>query len=345
MDNHELADIAATLVTPGKGILAADESVGTMDKRLAAENIEVGAESRRQFRELILSTAGLEQHISGVILFDETMRQQSADGVPLHHLATMNGIFAGIKVDTGAKPLAGAPGETITEGLDGLRDRLNEYYEMGARFAKWRAVIHIGRTMPTAACVHTNAHALGRYAALCQEAGLVPIVEPEVLADGDHSLDRCGEVTSWVLQTVFDELRIQRVTLDGVVLKPNMVIPGLDSQQSATQEEVANATLDCLFSAVPVSVAGIAFLSGGQSDRAATLHLDTMNRRALGHWPLTFSFGRALLAPALTEWGGRPENVESAQSVLLHRAECNAAASEGRYDVAMEQRAPSRAGS
>ncbi|MGH3623617.1 MAG: class I fructose-bisphosphate aldolase, partial [Sciscionella sp.] len=247
MENHELTDIAATLVTPGKGILAADESVGTMDKRLAAENIDVGEESRRQFRELVLSTAGLSQYISGVILFDETMRQHTADGVPLHSLAMTNGVLPGIKVDTGAKPLAGAPGEKITEGLDGLRDRLTEYYEMGARFAKWRAVIQIGQSLPSDVCVHTNAHALGRYAALCQEAGLVPIVEPEVLADGDHSLDRSAEVTAWVLQTLFDELRIQRVSLDGIVLKPNMVTPGLEAENQVTPEEVAIATLDTLF--------------------------------------------------------------------------------------------------
>ncbi|GAB3301674.1 class I fructose-bisphosphate aldolase [Parasphingorhabdus pacifica] len=334
---NNLAEKARALVAPGKGILAADESTGTMNKRLAEVGVDTTEESRRRFRELIVTTPELGRWISGVILFDETFRQRSSDGTPLVESARQTGVIPGIKVDTGAKPLAGSAGETVTEGLDGLRERFAEYVELGAHFAKWRAVIRIGADMPTDQCLRANSHALARYAALCQEAGLVPIVEPEVLMDGDHTLQRCEAETARALDQVFTELEAQRVRLDGIVLKPNMVLAGSACPDQPDAESVVSATLRCLQRCVPPSVPGIAFLSGGQSDEAATHHLNALNQRESQDWSLTFSFGRALLAPTLGEWRGDQTRVGAAQATLAHRARCNAAATEGRYGPEMEQ--------
>lgn len=335
-----MSDLAATaqaLVTRTKGILAADESVGTMDKRLRAAGVSPSEESRREFRDLVVTTPGLGEWISGVILFDETFRQRTGDGRPIPQAAAQAGILPGIKVDTGAKPLAGAPGETVTEGLDGLRERLAEYVELGAAFAKWRAVIRIGDNgLPTKRCLRANAHALARYAALCQEAGVVPIVEPEVLMDGTHSQRRCEEVTTHTLDLVFAELAEQQVALDGIVLKPNMVLPGSESNEPVEPDAVVAATLRSLNRTVPASVPGIAFLSGGQDDRSATVHLDALNRSGPHRWQLTFSYGRALLAPTLAIWEGRAENVPAAQATLAQRARCNSAAAQGRYHPELE---------
>jgi fructose-bisphosphate aldolase, class I len=332
----DLAVTARSLVAPGKGILAADESLGTMNKRLAAVGVPATEESRRRFRELIITTPALDQWISGVILYDETFRQSVSDGTPMPQAAEWAGLLPGIKVDTGAKPLAGSLGETITEGLDGLRDRLAEYVGMGARFAKWRAVIRIGGALPTSQCVDANAHALARYAALCQEAGLVPIVEPEVLMNGDHTLQRCEEVTAQVLRRVFVALDEHRVMLEGIVLKPNMVLAGNECPVQPSAAAVVEATLRCLDRCVPSAVPGIAFLSGGQRDEAATMHLNALNWLGPHPWTLTFSYGRALLAPTLTAWGGESDQVEAAQGTLAHRARCNAAAAEGTYLPDME---------
>lgn len=340
--DHELHATAAAMVAPGKGILAADESSGTMSKRLEAVGVPATADSRRAWRELILTTPGLDRWISGVILYDETMRQKAADGRPLADVAREAGVMPGIKVDTGAKELAGAPGEKVTEGLDGLRERLAEYREMGARFAKWRAVITIGDGIPSQQCLEANAHALARYAALCQEAGIVPIVEPEVLMDGDHGIDRCEEVTAATLRLVFAELVAQRVSLEGMVLKPNMVLSGTDNAQQASVKEVADATLRCFHRVVPAAVPGIAFLSGGQSDELAAEHLNELNNRGTQPWDLSFSYGRALLATALETWSGDDANIAPAQEALAHRARCNAAARDGNYTAEME-RAPAPA--
>jgi fructose-bisphosphate aldolase class I len=345
--NHEeitmivqgLIDTAKMLVAGDKGLLAMDESTPTCDKRFARLGIPQTEEARRSYRELIITTPGLSECISGVILFDETIRQQKKDGTAFVKVITNAGIIPGIKVDTGAKDLAAHPAEKITEGLDGLRDRLTEYYQMGARFAKWRAVIAIGNDIPSSGCIEANAHALARYAALCQEAGLVPIVEPEVLMDGDHSMQQCYEVTEQVLRTVFNQLYTQRVMLEGMLLKPNMVLPGLTCPRQETVDEVSDATVRCLLQAVPAVVPGIAFLSGGQSCELASARLNAMNVRFKSRlpWALAFSFARAIQQPALEIWQGNPDNVSEAQKALFHRARCNQAARRGEYSAAMEE--------
>ncbi|GHC77134.1 class I fructose-bisphosphate aldolase [Limoniibacter endophyticus] len=339
---ERLEDIAAAMVTEGKGILAADESSGTIKKRFDSIGVESTEENRRDYREMLFrADDAMKNYISGVILYDETLRQKAKDGTPLAEIIRAAGSVPGIKVDAGAKALAGFPGETITEGLDGLRERLNEYYGLGARFAKWRGVISISETTPTWGCVKQNAQALARYAALCQEAGIVPIVEPEVLMDGDnatHSIDRCYEVTEWVLNTVFDELFDARVKLEGMVLKPNMVIDGKKARK-ASQEEVAEKTVRVLKSTVPSAVPGIAFLSGGQSDEEATAHLSIMNQNYDLPWALTFSYGRALQAAALKAWGGKSENVAAGQRAFTHRARMNGLAATGKWTQDLEQAA------
>ena len=337
-----LEDIAAAMTAKGKGILAADESSGTIKKRFDAIGLASSEEARRDYREMLFRTEdAMRNCISGVILYDETLRQKAADGTPLVELIRAAGAVPGIKVDEGAKPLALFPGETITEGLDGLRERFKEYYGLGARFAKWRAVIAISDSLPTASAVRQNADALARYAALCQEGGLVPIVEPEVLMDGDpgtHSIGRCEEVTRFVLETVFDALYAARISLEGMVLKPNMVIDGKRAR-TATPEEVAEATLRVLRRTVPAAVAGIAFLSGGQSDEEATAHLSLMNAAGPLPWRLTFSYGRALQAAAIQAWGGKPANVAAGQRAFLHRARMNALAATGTWSEAQEKAA------
>jgi fructose-bisphosphate aldolase, class I len=329
---------AAAMVAPGKGILAADESTGTMDKRLQAAGVEPSEEARRSFRELLFTAEGMAEHVSGVIMFHETLRQSTGSGTPFPEYLAARDVLPGIKVDTGAKPLAGAPGETVTEGLDGLRGRLAEYSDLGARFAKWRAVIAIaGESLPSRRAIEVNAHALARYAALCQEAGVVPIVEPEVLMDGDHTIERSDEVTARVLHEVFDALFEQGVRLEGIVLKPNMVLSGYSCPEQATVEEVAERTLACLRRVVPAAVPGIAFLSGGQSDELATRHLDAMNRIGGQPWELTFSYGRGLQATALKAWAGEDANVSEAQQIVRQRARCNGAARDGRWSAALEE--------
>lgn len=340
MDSVELDSNAALMVAPGKGILAADESTGTIKKRFDKIGLESSFEARRSYRELLFTAPDAEKYISGVILYDETLRQQAADGRPFPALLAARGILPGIKVDAGAKALAGFPGETVTEGLDGLRERLAEYRGLGARFAKWRAVIDVGAGIPSATALEANAHALARYAALCQEASIVPIVEPEVLMDGDHTIGRCEEVTDAALELVFDALFRQRVRLEGMVLKPNMVIAGKKCQVQATPQQVAEATLRCLLRRVPAAVPGIAFLSGGQSEAEATLHLSLMNGAGLKlPWQLSFSYGRALQQSTLDAWRGKPANVAAAQRVFLRRARLNGLARDGRYEAAMEQAA------
>jgi fructose-bisphosphate aldolase class I len=334
---EELQATARAMVAPGRGILAADESNATMTKRLEAVGVDSTEESRLHFRELLVSTPGAEEHISGVILYDETIRQQSADGRPFCELLSDRGMVPGIKVDTGAKPLAGAEGEKVTEGLDGLRERLEEYYEMGARFAKWRAVIAIEDGLPSAYCVDVNAHALARYAALCQEAGIVPIVEPEVLMDGTHSIDRAEDVTLATLRSVFTALLDQRVALEGMILKPNMVLSGTDCEQQAGVDEVAARTLALFRQVVPAAVPGIAFLSGGQSDEQASAHLSAMNAVGGVPWELSFSYGRALQATPLEAWSGDEANESDAQKAFAHRARCNGEARYGRYTEELEQ--------
>ena len=333
----ELRNTAAALVAEGKGILAADESNGTMDKRLKAAGVQPGEEQRRALRELLFTTDGVADHISGVILYDETFRQSTADGVPFPRLLHDQGIVPGIKVDTGAKPLAGADGEKVTEGLDGLRERLAEYYDGGARFAKWRAVIELDGERPSPYCIHANAHALARYAALCQEASIVPIVEPEVIMDGDHTIDRSEDVTSAVLQAVFEELHRQRVLLEGILLKPNMVVAGYGCSAQPDDEEVAERTLRTLRRHVPGAVPGIVFLSGGQSDEDATARLDLMNRMGAQPWEVSFSYGRGLQAAALETWRGEADNVAAAQRQYRHRARCTGAARRGEYSPEMER--------
>jgi fructose-bisphosphate aldolase class I len=337
MSTSELTACAQALVAPGKGILAADESGGTIKKRFDSIAVESTEDNRRDYRELLFTTAGLGDFVSGVILFDETLRQAAADGTPLAEILTRQGIIPGIKVDAGAKPLAGRPGETVTEGLDGLRERLDEYYALGARFAKWRAVIRIESHLPSRHCLHANAEALARYASLSQEAGLVPIVEPEVMMEGDHSLERCERVTEAAQQVVFRALRLHGVSLEGMLLKPNMVIPGADHKPQGSVGEVAAATLALLKRTVPAAVPGIVFLSGGQSNLDATAHLDAMNKLdANPPWRLSFSYGRALQAAPLKAWLGKAENVADAQAALLHRARLNGAATQGAYSAAME---------
>jgi fructose-bisphosphate aldolase, class I len=335
--SDELRSTAATLVAEGKGILAADESNGTMDKRLKAAGVEASEEMRRALRELLFTTEGAAEHISGIILYDETFNQATADGTPFPRLLEEQGIVPGIKVDTGAKPLAGSPEEKVTEGLDGLRERLERYYEGGARFAKWRAVITIGEGIPTDYCLHVNAHALARYAALCQEAGLVPIVEPEVLMDGDHTIDRSEEVTAAAQATVFGELRRQRILLEGMLLKPNMVLAGYKCPDQPSDDVVAERTLRCLRRNVPAAVPGIVFLSGGQSDEDATKRLNLMNQIGPQPWEISFSYGRGLQAAALNAWHGENPKVAAAQAQYRHRAQCTGAARRGEYSEQMER--------
>jgi fructose-bisphosphate aldolase class I len=339
MDHLELDANAKAMVAPGKGILAADESTGTIKKRFDKIGLESSCESRRAYRELLFTAPDAERHISGVILYDETLRQKAADGRPFPALLAARGILPGIKVDAGAKPLAGFPGETVTEGLDGLRERLAEYRGLGARFAKWRAVIDVGAGIPTPFALEANAHALARYAALCQEASIVPIVEPEVLMDGDHTIERCEAVTDAALETVFDALFRHGVRLEGMVLKPNMVIAGKKCPKQAPPQQVADATLRCLRRRVPAAVPGIAFLSGGQSEAEATLHLSLMNRAGDLPWQLSFSYGRALQQSTLDAWRGQPANVAAAQRTFLRRARLNGLARDGSYEAAMEQAA------
>jgi fructose-bisphosphate aldolase, class I len=336
MAAQDLKAIARSIVEGDRGILAADESTGTIKKRFDAIAVESTEETRRAYRNLLFTTRGMEEFIGGVILFDETIRQRADDGRLFPEVLAAKGVVAGIKVDTGAHPLAGAPGEAITEGLDNLRERLAEYYELGARFAKWRATLSVGERLPSRYCVRVNAQALARYAALCQEAGIVPIVEPEVLMDTDHSIDACYEATSRTLQALYAELAVQRVDLEGTLLKPNMVIPGKGNADQASPERIARKTLDCLRRHVPAVVPGIVFLSGGQSEVEATVNLDAINRLDGRAWPLSFSYGRALQASTLQAWRGLEGNVEAAQAVFLHRARCNAAAACGRYDARIE---------
>jgi len=338
---QSLESVAKAMVAPGKGILAADESTGTIERRLAGIKVANTEENRRAYRDLLFSTKDLGQTISGVILYDETIRQKSADGTPFVELLAKNGILPGIKVDTGAKDLAFCPGEKMTEGLDNLAKRCAEYRKMGARFAKWRAVITIGADTPTSTCIAANAHALARYAAICQETGLVPIVEPEVLMDGNHIVHRCEEVTEWTLNAVYEALYLNRVVLERSALKPSMVLSGKDCPEQADVEEVAERTVRVLKRCVPAAVAGIVFLSGGQSDELATEHLNAMNRKYAGElpWPLSFSYGRALQQPALKAWKGSPANVATAQAALLHRARMNGLACAGRYSADLERQA------
>jgi fructose-bisphosphate aldolase, class I len=335
----ELNEIARAIVADGKGILAADESSGTIKKRFDSIDVESTEETRRAYRELLFTTEGVEEYISGVILYDETIRQKTADGTPFPNLLASKGIIPGIKVDIGAKPLAHAPGETVTEGLDGLRERLAEYHELGGRFAKWRAVISIGEGIPSEYCIWVNAHALARYAALAQEARLVPIVEPEVLMDGDHTIERSFEVTSRTLHAVFTELRDQRVHPEGILLKPNMVLPGYDSPDQVSDDEIAHETVRCFRRHVPAAVPGIVFLSGGQSEEEATRRLNAMNAIGPHPWKLSFSYGRALQAAALKAWQGKEENVGAAQRAYYHRAKMNGAAQTGLYAPEMEREA------
>jgi fructose-bisphosphate aldolase class I len=341
MSTHSLEAVAKAMVAPGRGILAADESTGTIEKRLASVKVENTEENRRAYRDMLFSAKGLGQHISGVILYDETIRQKSASGASFVELLVRNGILPGIKVDTGAKDLAFCPGEKVTEGLDNLARRCADYVKLGAKFAKWRAVITIGPDMPSATCIAANAHALARYAAICQAGGLVPIVEPEVLMDGNHIIHRCEEVTEWTLNAVYEALYLNRIVLERTVLKPSMVISGKDCPEQADVEEVAERTVRVLKRCVPAAVAGIAFLSGGQSDELATEHLNAMNKRYAGEvpWPLSFSYGRALQQPSLKAWKGAPANVAAAQAALLHRARMNGLARAGRYSAELERQA------
>jgi fructose-bisphosphate aldolase, class I len=339
MNPTELARIAQGMVTKGKGILAADESTGTIKKRFDSIKIDSTEEHRRSYREMLFTAPGVADSVSGVIMYDETIHQKTKDGIAFPQYLTQKGILPGIKVDTGAKPLAAFPGETITEGLDGLRERLMEYRQLGARFAKWRAVIDIGAGIPTWGAIKANAHALGRYAALCQENDIVPIVEPEVLMDGDHSIERCAEVTELTLATVFDELFQQRILLEGMVLKPNMVISGKQAANRATPQMVAESTLRVLKRHVPPAVPGIAFLSGGQSPTESTLHLSLMNKMGPTPWALTFSYGRALQDNALKIWGGAAGNFSAGQKEFAKRAKLNGLATSGRYAADMESQA------
>jgi fructose-bisphosphate aldolase class I len=337
MDRSSLESTAKALVAPGKGILAADESSGTIKKRFDSIKVESNEDSRRAYRELLFTTAGAGEFVSGVILYDETIRQSASDGTPFPKLLEEQGIIPGIKVDTGAKPLALSDGETVTEGLDGLRERLAEYHELGARFAKWRATYSITDELPSQYCIDVNAHALARYAALCQEADIVPIVEPEVMMEGSHTIDRSEIVSTAVLEAVFRDLFDQRVLLEGALLKPNMVLSGYDGKQQASVEEVAERTVRTFRRTVPAAVPGIVFLSGGQSDEDATAHLNAMNKLGPHPWQLSFSYGRALQAPALKAWLGDTANVGAAQKAYYHRAKLNGAARSGSYTPEMEK--------
>jgi fructose-bisphosphate aldolase class I len=338
MNIDQLTEVAYAMVEPGKGILAADESTSTIQKRFDAIGVENTEENRRDYREFMFRTEpAMGQRISGVILFDETIRQKAADGTPLVDLIKQAGSIPGIKVDAGAKPLQFCPGETVTEGLDGLPKRMKESYDLGARFAKWRAVIDIGADIPSWAAIKANMHALARYAAICQEADIVPIVEPEVLMDGDHDIKRCAEVTEWGLKTLYQELYEMRVVLEGTVLKPNMIVPGKKCARQASVEEVAERTIQVLERCVPVAVPGIAYLSGGQSDEDATAHLDAMNKIGGFPWKMTFSYGRALQAAPQKAWGGKDENIPAAQAAFAHRAKMNGLARGGEYTPEMEK--------
>ena len=336
MNTRELETTAWALVAPGKGILAADESSPTIEKRFKSINVPSTEDNRRAYRKMLFRTPGVGEFISGVILFDETIRQKAADGTPLVEILRRQGILPGIKVDKGARALAGFSSEKVTEGLDGLRDRLAEYVQLGAKFTKWRAVITIGEDIPSQFCLEANAHALARFAALSQEAGLVPIVEPEVLMDGSHTIERHFEVTEAMQRLVFSALAEHRVVLEAMLLKPNMVLSGKECSQQATIQQAAEMTLRCLKRAVPAAVPGIVFLSGGQSDVQATEHLNALNQLGKAPWELSFSFGRALQAPALKAWAGKGENVTTAQKALYHRARCNSAARFGKYSSEME---------
>ena len=340
MNLQQLVDTSHALVASGKGILAADESSGTIKKRFDSINAESTKKSRRDYREMLFRTEGAAKYISGVILYDETIKQDGADRTPLVKLLTDQGIIPGIKVDTGAKPLAGSNGETVTEGLDSLRERLAEYYDLGARFTKWRAVITIGQDIPSRYCIETNAHALARYAALSQEANLVPIVEPEVLMDGDHSIDRCFEVTEANLREVFHQLGRQGVVLEGILLKPNMVLSGKSAKNRAAPEQVGEKTVNCFKRTVPAAIPGIVFLSGGQSDEEATVNLDAINRWAASvgaPWQLSFSYGRGLQAAPLNAWRGQTGNVKKAQQAFYHRSYVTSAARQGQYTSELEK--------
>jgi fructose-bisphosphate aldolase class I len=339
MNTQMLIDTASAMVAGDKGLLAMDESTPTCNKRFEGFGIPRTVEARRAYRELIITTPGLNECINGVILYDETIRQEKKDGTSFVKVLTDEGIIPGIKVDTGTKDMAGHPGEKITEGLDGLRERLAEYSQMGARFAKWRAVIVIGGCTPGRGCIEANAHALARYAALCQEAGMVPVVEPEVLMDGGHTLEQCNEVTEKVLRTVFNQLYTQRVALEGMILKPNMVLPGLTCPVQERVDEVADTTVKCLLRAVPAAVPGIAFLSGGQSGELASARLNAMNLKFKSKvpWALAFSYARAIQKPAMEIWQGKESNLSAAQKALYHRAYCNRAARRGEYSPAMEK--------
>ena len=340
MDLAELNRVATAMVAPGKGLLAADESGGTIKKRFDAIGVDSTEDNRRDYRELLFrTTKAMHDHISGVILFDETIRQKAADGTPLVKVIEHAGAIPGIKVDKGAKRLAFCPGETITEGLDGLRERLTEYRELGARFCKWRAVIDIGAGIPSHDAINANAHALARYAALCQEQDLVPIVEPEVLMDGDHTIERCEAVTMWTLKTVFQELYYAKVKLEGMVLKPNMIVPGMKCATQASDQEIAEKTIRVLKDCVPAAVPGIAFLSGGQADVEATARLDAMNKIGGLPWNLSFSYGRALQHAPQVTWSGKTENVAAAQAAFSHRAEMNGLATLGKWTADIEKKA------
>ena len=336
MDTQLMARTAAAMVAPGRGLLAADESAGTCERRFQEAGVECTVETRRAYRELLFATPGISDFVSGVILFDETIRQRTSDGIPIPTYLTQNGIIPGIKVDTGAKPLALALDEEVTEGLDGLRTRLADYFGLGARFAKWRAVISIGADIPSTGCIEANAHALARYGALCQEASIVPIFEPEVLLDGDHSIDRCLEVSEAVLRATFTAAIEQRVSLEYMILKSSMVLSGKNVTHRSGVAQVGKQTMRCLMRAVPASLPGIVFLSGGQSDLEATAHLDAINRLGSAPWPLTFSFSRALQSTALKVWGGNAANVTAAQATFHHRARMNSLASLGQWSSDLE---------
>ena len=337
MSTQELENVAQAMVAKGKGILAADESMGTIKRRFDSIKIESNESNRRAYRELLFSTNGLEEAISGVILFDETIRTAASDGTPFPQLLAKKGIMPGIKVDKGPVDIPGFPGEVVTEGLDGLRTRIKEYKELGAKFAKWRAVITIGDGIPTYICLEANAHALARYAALCQEGGIVPIVEPEVLLDGNHTIERCQEVTEQTLKVTFTALFLHRVHFEGMILKPSMVVSGKDNPRQAGVEEVAERTIRCLKRTVPAAVPGIAFLSGGQSAVSATEHLNAMNKLGPHPWQVGFSYARALQDPALKAWKGESANVAAAQKIFHHRAKMNSAARSGSYTKQMEE--------
>ncbi len=339
MSAAELVQTAKAMVAKGKGILAADESTGTIEKRFDSIGVKNTEDNRRDYRNMLFTAPNFGESISGVILYDETLRQRAPDGTPFPQLLAGQGVIPGIKVDTGAKPLSFCAGETVTEGLDGLSKRCAEYYKLGARFAKWRAVITIAAGMPSATCIWANAHALARYAAICQEQGLVPIVEPEVLMDGSHTIEQCHEITEWTLSAVFDALYNQRVVLEHMILKPSMVISGKDCAAQAGVKEVAERTLTVLKRTVPAAVPGIAFLSGGQSDTVASAHLDAMNRMGGGPWTLSFSYGRALQAAALKTWKGASANVAAAQAAFAHRARMNGLAAVGQYRGELEKKA------